>query len=219
MDRVEAGVAEHPGVAVARPGSHAHVERDQPSRGDRELRLVALGHAAVEDEARVRRPAVLADPVADGRAAHLFLAVEGDAHVHGQAAVGGQPAHGRQHHVQLALVVGDSTRVEPAVALDERERIGLPQVERRRGLDVEVAVAEDGRRLVGAGRGAHLADHERLARRLDELRFAAGGHDHVPHPLGRPAHVAGVLRIRADAGDRDQLGKLVEPGLGHGSRV
>ena len=41
--------------------------------------------------------------------------------------------HGRQHHVRAALVVGDSARVEPAVALDERERIGLPQVERRRG--------------------------------------------------------------------------------------
>ena len=216
MDRVQAGVPEHPGVEIARSGTNSQVEGDQPARGDRELRLAPLGHPAVEDEARICRPAILADPVADGRPADLFLAFEGDADVHGQLALGGERPNRGQHDVQLPLVVCDTTGVQPAVPLDERERIGLPEVERRRRLDVEVVVAEDSRRLVGAGRGAHLPDHERLARRLDELRLAAGGHDHVPHPLGRPAHIVRVLRVRADAGDRDQLGKLVEPGLGHG---
>ena len=206
VDGVEPGVAEHPGVEVARSCPDSQVEGDQAARGDSELRLVPLGHAAVEDEARIRRPAVLADPVADGRPADLLLAVERDADVDRQLALGGQPSDSGKHDVELALVVCDATAVEPAVPLHEGKGIGLPQVERRRRLDVEVVVTEDSRRRICVLRGPHLTDHERLACGLDERRLASGGHDHVPHPLGRPAHVVRVLRIRADAGDRDQLG-------------
>ena len=53
----------------------------------------------------------------------------------------------------------------------------------------------------------------------DDLGRAAGAADEGGQPLGRVDDVPGARRVGADAGDAQQLGKLVEPGLGHGGGV
>src|SRR5262249_60670799 len=74
--------------------------------------------------------------------AGLLLRVAGEADVHGQLA-GRRQLRGRLgEHVELALVVDDAPAEEPAVALGERERIRVPELERIRRLDVDVAVDE-----------------------------------------------------------------------------
>jgi hypothetical protein len=124
-----------------------------------------------------------------------------------------------QEHEELALVVGDAASVEPFVAKRRLERVGLPELERRRRLDVEVAVADDCRRVAVPRRGSELAERERMAVPVAELRFAAGPADEVADPLARLAHVAVVRRIGADARNADELGQVVEPGLVHGGAV
>jgi hypothetical protein len=50
-----------------------------------------------------------------------------------------------------------------------------------------------------------------------KLGFAAGAANEIADPLARLPHIGGALGVRADAGDPDELGELVEPGLVHGA--
>ena len=109
----------------------------------------------------------------------------------------------------MRLVVGDTTRDELAVALDERPGIGLPELERVGWLDVEMRVGEDGRCAV-PGRGGDAADDERAPVSLLDLGRAAGRHDPRGDPLRRRADVAAALRVGADRRNRDQLGKVLD---------
>ncbi len=110
------------------------------------------------------------DPLHDRVAADLLLAVEGEAHVHGKRALWRELPDGLDEHEHVPLVVGDPARVQPAVPLGQLERRRLPEVERVGRLDVEVRVAEDGRRGLGAlGRG-DLTDDERPGAPRHELR-------------------------------------------------
>ena len=83
-------------------------------------------------------------------AAGLLLPVAADPQVDGQLVAGAQLLRRLQEHEELALVVGDAASVEPFVAKRRFERVGLPQLERRRRLDVEVPVTDDGRRVAVA---------------------------------------------------------------------
>src|SRR5436190_11374025 len=147
----------------------------------------------------------------------LLLGVAGHADVHRQLARGSEFRRGLQQDVQLALVVDDPARVEPAGALLQRERVGLPQIERIGRLDVDMPVDEHRRgRPV---RRRQVADDQRLRVGRDDLGRPAGAPHELGEPVGGSAHVSRPLRIRADAGNTNQLGKLVEPGLSHGARV
>ena len=96
--------------------------------------------------------AVPGEIVDDRVAAGLLLPVAAEPDVHRQLPGGGQLASGREQHEQLALVVDGSAAVEVLAADLGLERVALPQVERRRRLDVEMAVA--------AGRSAPLLPPE-----------------------------------------------------------
>ena len=109
----------------------------------------------------------------------------------------------------MRLVVGDAARDELAVALDERPRVGLPELERVGRLHVEVGVREDGRRRVPRRR-RDVPDDERPAAPLLDLGGAARLADPRRGPLRGGAHVARSLGVGADGGDRDQLGELVD---------
>ena len=141
----------------------------------------------------------------------LFLAVTREAHVDGQLPVGSKQRGRLEQDVELALVVGDAARVEPAVPHGRLERRALPALERRRRLDVEVPVGDHRRRVVGALRSAELPDHERVLLGRLKLGLTAGRADEVTHPLSRADDVAGVLRIGADARDAEELGELLHP--------
>ena len=190
------------------------MEVTDPAHGDVEARHVALDHAAVEHDRRVGAALVGGDPVDDRVAADLLLAVTRDAQVDGELAGRGEQLRRLQEHVQLALVVGDAAGVEPAVALDELERIRVPELERVGRLHVEVPVAEDrGRRLRGL-RGADLADDEWALTPGDHLGAAAGSRHEIGDPRGRRGDVRAVRRIGADGGNRDQLGELGDERVG-----
>ena len=90
----------------------------------------------------------------------------------------------------------------------------LPELERIGWLDVEVAVAEDGRRPV-APRCRDLADRERLTVPVDELRVAACAAYEAADPLARSSDVGGTRRIGADRRDAQEHGQLVEPLRAH----
>ena len=150
-------------------------------------------------------------------AARLLLAVAADPQVDGELAAGAQILSRFEEHEELALVVGDAASVEAFIAERRFEGFGLPELERRGRLDVEVAVADDRRGLAVGGRGAELAERERMAIPVAELRFPPSPADEVADPLARLADVALVRRVCADARDADELGQLVEPGLLHGA--
>ena len=203
-------------VALARPDPD--VEVADSARRDVERRLPAPRHVRVEDHGGVGPALVLADPVDDRMAADLLLAVARDADVHRQRALGGEQRGRLQQKVELALVVGDASGVEPLAPDRRLERRALPQLERRRRLDVEVAVDEHCRRGVGVRRRAQLADRQRPLAVVDELARPAGAAHERAEPLAGRPDVGLVRRVGADAGDAEPLGDLGEPGMGRAAR-
>ena len=219
MDRVERHAAVHPGVQVALARPHLDVDADEAAGRELDRRDVAPEHPAVEDHAGVGPALVLRDPVGDRVAADLLLAVVRDAEVDRQRARLDEPLRGLEHEPELALVVGDAARVRPLAADLELERVGLPELERRGRLDVEVVVDEDGRRVARAVRGGDLAEHELALAERRQLGRAADAADELADPLARALDVLPVGRVGAHARDRDQLRQLGAPGLIHGERL
>ena len=120
---------------------------------------------------------------------------------------------GLQEHEELALVICDPARVEPAVALDELEGRRFPEVERVGGLHVEMPVAEDRGSVLGILRGTDLADDERPRSPRHDVGAAPGPADALGHPLRRRRDIGLVRSVGADRGDRDQLRELGDEGL------
>ena len=128
----------------------------------------------------------------------------------GQLVLLSQKLRRLEQREELALVVGNAARVVPAVALGELERRRVPEVERRRRLDVVVPVDHHGRGIAAAVRvRPDLADDQLALPVADELGLSTGALDEVAHPFRRAAHVGLVRRVGADARNRDELAQLV----------
>ena len=118
----------------------------------------------------------------------------------------------RERREDLALVVGDAARVEAAVAHLGLERRRGPELVRRRGLDVVVAVDEDGRRALGV---EPLAVDDRVAARLEQAdALEADPLEVAEEPPRSGVHVGGVLGRGADARDAQELAQLVDVPVG-----
>src|SRR5262249_51559226 len=146
----------------------------------------------------------------------------GDAAVDGQGAGSRKVAGSLQQCVQLALVVRDAARVQPAVADRCFEGRRVPEVERRRRLDVEVSVDEDGRGPLAVHRGAQLADRQWTAVPVDDLTRPAETPNELADPPPRAPPRPGVPRLGADARNTKELPELGEERAvrnGHGGRV
>ena len=154
VDGVHGSAAEDARVQVALPCPEAHVEVGQAPHAEIERGRVLAGHAAVEDDAGVGSPLVGGEEVDDRVAADLLLPVEGDAHVDRQRALVREQAGRLEGEIGVALVVDGAARVQVAVADLGLERVGLPEVERRRAA---------GRR--SGRRGARSAPRRRPRRR------------------------------------------------------
>ena len=204
-------------VALARP--HLDVEADEAAGRELDRRDVAPEHPAVEDHGRVGAALVLCNPVGDRVAADLLLAVEGDAEVDGERTGLDEALRRAEHEPELALVVGDAAAVRPLAADIELERVGLPELEWRGRLDVEVVVDEHCRRISGPVRGADLAEHELTVAERGQLGRAADASDELADPFARALDVLAVGRVGAHTWDRDQLRQLGAPGLVHGAIV
>ena len=191
------------------------MEVAHPARRDVEGRDAAREHARVVDDAGVGVAVVGGEEVDDRVAAGLLLAVAGEAEVDRELSGARELLRRLEQHVQLALVVDDAARDEVLAVHGRIERAAVPEVERRRRLDVEVAVAEHRGRAAVRGR-TDLADGERLSLPVDQLGVAARAADAFADPFARALHVIRVRRVGAHARDAQELGKLVEPGLLHG---
>jgi hypothetical protein len=101
---------------------------------------------------------------------------------------------------------------ELALALDERPRVGLPEVERVGRLDVEMRVHEDRGRGVTV-RGPHLAEHERTPVVFLDLEGPARRGDSCGDPVRGAADVVRVHRVGTHGWYGDQLGELVDERL------
>ena len=117
VHRVQRRAAEDAGVQVALAGPHPNVEVDEPAGCDvehraRRARASPRRRSRAASAPRSSRCEELDDRVAAG----LLLAVADEANVDRQLA-GPRELLGRlQQRIELALVVGDAARVEPAVA-------------------------------------------------------------------------------------------------------
>ena len=171
-------------------------------------------HAAVEDDRRVGAALVGLEELDDRVAAGLLLAVAAEADVDRQLAGPRELARGGEQHVELALVVDRAAAVEVAVA-----DLGL---ERRRSPRARAGRAAA--RRSGRSRGPS-ARRRRPTRRISPIASGCpcqSTSSHSPpaprtksqHPLARAHDVAGVRRVGADRGNAQELGELVEPGLG-----
>src|SRR5262249_50861606 len=99
-------------------------------------------------------------------------------------------------------------RVNASVAHRRLERRRDPERDRIDGLDVVVAVDEDGRL---SGRSHPLAVHDRMARRLVHLDLRAPRRAEAAlDPLPGEAHLVRVTRIGADRRDAEDLLELLE---------
>ena len=147
-------------------------------------------------------------------AAGLLLAVAAEADVDRQLARRRELARRGEQHEELALVVDGAAAVEVAVAQLGLERPALPQVERVGRLHVEVAVADD-RRRVAAPLDARISPMASgwPSQSTTSASPPTRAHE-VAHPLARAHDVAGVRGVGADRGDPQELRELVEPGLG-----
>ena len=159
----------------------------------------------------------------DGVAADLLLTVEGDPDVHRQPALARKLLGGLQEEIGVPLVVDRPATVDPAVAHDRLERRRLPELERIRRLDVEVAIEEHCRRIRSTARCGDLTDGERLLIRVDQRGVTAGAAHKFTEPLARSPNVSSVSWIGTDARNPNPLEQLVEPsriGLaGHGAHL
>jgi hypothetical protein len=107
---------------------------------------------------------------------------------------------------ELSLVVHGAAREDLPVAHRRLEGRRRPELERLGRLHVVVAVDEDGLR---AGRPAPFTEHDRVPRRLEDLRRQARGPHVRRQPLRRARHVGLVLGARADARDAEEREQLV----------
>jgi len=123
--------------------------------------------------------------------------------------VAGQVEGGPRQGPQLSLVVRDPARIEPAVPERRRERLALPELDRRRRLDVEMAVTEDERSLRAAARADERVD-DRPSRALDELGVRAACAKQGYEPLRRGANVGTMGGVCADARDAQKLTEFGE---------
>ena len=171
-----------------------------------ELRRVAGLHPAVEHDARVDRPVVRLEEADDRVAAGLLLAVADDPERDRRRPLREELLDRLQLHPELSLVVCDAACVEPFPSYLRRERVALPQLERRGRLDVVVAVDEDGGR---PGRADDLADDEPSV--LAQLRLAAERSHLRSHPLAGPGDVVRVRGIGTHTRNREERAELFEP--------
>ena len=210
--RIERGAPKDARVQVASAGAQGQVEVRHPARGEIERRHAGPDHRAVEDHRDVGAALVGGEEFDDRLSAGLLLPIACEADVDRQLAGLGKLAGRAEQHEQLPLVVRDSTSVQMLAPDLRRERRRVPEREGIGGLDIEVPVAQDGRRALGIAGGAELTERERLAVPIGELAGAACGPDELTHPPARVTHVAGMLGIGTDRGDAQELGELVKPG-------
>ena len=114
---------------------------------------------------------------------------------------------------ELAFVVGGATTVDAAVADGGFEGGGEPLVEGFGGLDVVVAVEEDG---AAAGEVFVFGDEDGVAGGLMEVGGEAEGGEAVLEPEGAGAGVIAMSGAGGDAGEAEEGEEVFEAG-GHGS--
>ena len=147
-------------------------------------------------------------PGGEGGASHLFFSLEDELHVMLQQALLEQVLEGLQVHEQLTFIVVRAAGVDGLFAggrvlgEDGLEGAGAPLVERLRRLDVVVAVDEH--RLLGAGHGLGAEDDGVAGGLIDGGLVGPGGGEELRQPACAAIHIGLILRLGADGGDTQE---------------
>ena len=202
---VEAGVE----VAAGSGGFDFHVNEAAETDGEGGQTGGVEGGVRDESDVGFELLRVFGDELGDGLAADLLFAFDQEFDIEGEgAAEFAEGFDGLDVGVELALVVGRTAGVDVAVGDDRLKGRGVPEFEGVGGLDVVVAVAEDGGL---AGGGQAFGVDERVPRGLNDLHVGqADGAEGGGGELGGAFDVGFVLRQRADARDAEKVQQLVE---------
>ena len=150
-------------------------------------------------------------------AADLLFPFDQENHVHGQGTLFTERLrHAEDVREDLALVVGSTARVDASLRDTGLERRGGPAVERVGGLDVIVAVDQDG--ALGRIRRCPRQHHRRSLRRVNGGRQVGRG-EKFAQPLGAGEEVWCVFRLGRDTGEAEKLPQKVDRILGRMRRV
>ncbi|MNV79159.1 hypothetical protein D3C71_1726970 [compost metagenome] len=138
------------------------------------------------------------------RAGNLLLTLNAEFDVHRQGAFGFQEGlHGFHLGVQLRLVVGCASPVQPAVLQHRLEGIGFPLVYRVGRLHVIMPVNQ---RCRLAGIMEPITVYHRVAFGFQNLNMLKPGfHQPVRQPAGGFPHVFFMRRTGAYAGNPDEI--------------
>ena len=221
VGRVQHGAAEHAGVhgVVQDLDLDGAVHQAAQAGGegrDADLPVAGVGH---DDHVGAQQFAVGFQERAERRGAGFLLALEEEGHAQAQI-VAEHAGHGRvggDVGQDAGLVVGGAAAVEPAVAFDGGERLGLPQRQVAGGLDIVVGVQQDGRLALGgraagddggaAGRPVFL-----VAAQDPDVVEPAGAHQ-AGDGVGAGVQRGGVEAGPGDARDGDELLQLGDRGV------
>ena len=140
---------------------------------------------------------IVFDVLGDRLAANFLFAFNQELDVQRELAVvdRAQGFNGLDVHVELALVVGRAACIEVALAFSWLERRRKPELERVGGLDVVVAVAEDGGFVDASVKPIRI--DERVALRRNDLDiFKAGVAKFLRRPSCGFCYIGNVFRRR-----------------------
>ena len=141
------GAAEAAGVKVVRRGADGDLHAEIAAAVDVDAGPAGTPAAAVGGEQDVggEEIAVVFEDDREGAAADFFLAFEQELHVDGEAVVGGEPGlDGGDGDPEGRLVVRRAAGVDAVVLDGGFEGWGVPELDRVGGLDVVMAVDEQG---------------------------------------------------------------------------
>ncbi len=216
--RVGSDASVHAGVQIPRRTPRFDLGINQPAQPHAERRDALGVQFGVGNQRHVglQLGGILSQILRHRLAADLFLAFDQKLHIDRQLAFvhRAQGLDGLDVHVHLTLIVGRAAGINVAVAQGGFKRRGDPFFQRIGRLDVVMPVAQH-RRFAGSVQPVRI--NQRMPRGGDHLdvfhaRFAqAGG-----HKLGRAAHIGGVFRERADAGNPQQFLQLFQQALAVG---
>ena len=184
-----------------------------PAQTGRQRRCIDVPHVGVADQREISIQHRLVGKQ-EGRevgAADFLLPLQHHRHRHRNSAAVRLPGAQRlQEHHHLSLVVDRPAGDDPGTMRSIHElRVeggAVPKFQRVGGLHVVVAIEQDARRLRAGGPGMG-GEHHRMTRRRPNLNRETKFGQLIAEPFGCLLNVRRVIRLRADAGDPQQIKK------------
>ena len=210
---VHDGAAEDAGVEVGGGSAHNDLHGRDAAEALGEGGVAFGDHPGVRDgdDVATQIAAAGADEIVEIGAADFFFAFDEEDEIDRQRAFLAEEMDGAEEVGEdLSFVVGRAAGEDAFVADGGFERRRGPEVDGFLGLDVVVAVDEDG----GFARGLGAAGEDGgVSAGFGNLGAESAELEQGVKPLGAGAHVGGVLRLGRDAGEAQKFEEKIQIGL------